>query len=98
METKRQMVVLMPYGEEPATIQKALAPRLDTLRGKTIGIVNNTWNCMNVATDELRQLLVSKFGVAEVIEKQTPATVPLRAADMDDLAKRADAVICGIGN
>ncbi len=98
METKRQMVVLMPYGEEPATSQKALAPRLDTLRGKTVGIINNTWNCMNVATDELRHLLVSEFGAAEVIEKQTPATLPLGAADMDDLAKRADAVICGIGN
>ncbi|MDO8530777.1 MAG: hypothetical protein Q7T26_01210 [Dehalococcoidia bacterium] len=98
METKRQLVVLMPYGEEPASSQKKLAPRLDTVRGKTIGIINNTWNCMNVATDELRRLLVSEYGAAEVIEKQTPATIPLRAVDMDDLAKRADAVICGIGN
>lgn len=95
---ERQVVVLMPYAEDPAAQPKQLAPRLDTLRGKTIGIINNTWNCMNVASDELRRLLLSEYGVADVIEKRTAATQKLPDPEIEDLAHRADAVICGIGN
>ena len=95
---ERQVVVLMPYAEDPAARTKPVAPRLDTLRGKTIGIINNGWNCMNVAADELRRLLVQDYGAAEVIEKKTIASLKLAVPEMEDLAHRADAVICGIGN
>jgi len=88
----------MPYAEEPAARTKALAPRLDTLRGKTIGVINNGWNCMNVTTDELRQVLVAQYGAAEVIEKKTIASLKLATPELEDLARRADAVICGMGN
>ncbi|MEK7872864.1 MAG: hypothetical protein AAB502_03270 [Chloroflexota bacterium] len=95
---ERQAVVLMPYAEETAARTKALAARLDSLQGKTIGIINNGWNCMNVTTDEIRRLLVSDYGVADVIEKKTTASLKLPKPELEDMARRADAVICGMGN
>lgn len=95
---ERQVVVLMPYAEDPAARTKALAPRLDTLRGKTIGIINNGWNCMNVTADELRRLLLNQYKAAEVIEKKSTASLKLATPELEDLARRADAVICGMGN
>ncbi len=95
---ERLAVVLMPYAEETAARTKTLAPRLDSLQGKTIGIINNGWNCMNVTTEELRRLLVSEYGVADIIEKKTTASLKLPKAEIEDLARRADAVVCGMGN
>ena len=92
----RQVSILVP-GSEDSGSKLALAPRLDTLAGKRIGIINNGWRCMQIASDELRRLLIEQ-GISELVEKRTTAARPVVQSDLLDLAQTADGVICGIGN
>ncbi len=75
-----------------------LAPRLDSLAGKTVGFINNRWRCMDIACDEMRTLLKERYEVSSFIEKQTASATPLKETELLDLAKRVDAVITGMGN
>lgn len=92
-----QVAILIPYAEQLSAAKGVLAPRIDGLAGKTIGIVNNSWRCMNIIVDEYAKVLYES-GVAEIIEKKTTASQRLPVAQMDDLVATCDAVIVGIGN
>ena len=92
----RQVSILVPVSEDSGS-KLLLAPRLDTLAGKRIGIINNGWRCMHLAADELRRLLREQ-GVSDLVEKRTTAARPVLQSDLMDLARTADGVICGIGN
>ena len=76
-----------------------LAPRLDTLRGKTIAFLdNNKLQPRNRYFDLLGQLLTEREGVKEVIYAQKPFfTRPAREEVLKPLMIRADAVITGVG-
>jgi hypothetical protein len=93
-----QVEILKPTADPSMDPGIRLAQRLPSLRGRSIGIANNLWNCMNVITTEYAQVLLGEYGVREVIEKQSASTARLPKAMMDDLVKRCDAVIVGIGN
>ena len=89
--------VYMPYAESGAA-GAALTPRIPTLVGKTVGLVNNGWRSLDITYREFRSLLTDKYEVAEIIEKRKPS--PSRALQDDafkDLVDRADAVIVGLG-
>lgn len=88
----------MPYAEQARVDASLLAPRLVKLRDARLGIVNNSWRCMNVITGELQATLTSEFGVAGFVERRISAAQVLPAADVDTLAAECDAVIVGIGN
>lgn len=91
-------VILMPHAEGPPTSDLALSPRLASLRGATVGFVNNSWRCMDLLTDELQILLRSRHGVAEIIEERISAAQTLPQGRLVEMANRCDAVIVGIGN
>lgn len=88
----------MPYAEQAATGTSLLAPRLADLRNTKLGIVNNSWRCMNVIAEELQAGLAREFGVAGFVERRISAAQVLPDADVDTLAAECDAVIVGIGN
>ena len=96
MATKK-VVILMPYAEEVPQVD-SVAPRLATLRGKTVGLVNNRWVFGKPIYQELRRLLEEQHGVADIIELTVANTRPLTDAEHENVARRADAVICGFGN
>lgn len=89
--------VLLPYAESTTTGGWTAAPRAGSLRGRTVGIVNNGWRCMDVLAAELRVAL-AEYGVRDVDERQTAATQAMPDADLADLAGRCAAVVVGIGN
>ncbi|MEA3059743.1 MAG: hypothetical protein QOE50_1155 [Sphingomonadales bacterium] len=91
------VAVLMPNAERVKGSERQLAPRIDLFRGKTIGIINNSWRCMNVVSETLRASL-TELGVARIIEKRISAAERLHEADMNELAEECDAAIVGIGN
>ncbi|TDV56349.1 hypothetical protein CLV71_102416 [Actinophytocola oryzae] len=90
--------ILMPYAEAPAGATGVGAARLSTLHGRTIGIVNNSWRCMDVIADELATVLRADFGVVDVVERRVPATQTLPPDALDALVAECDAVVVGIGN
>jgi hypothetical protein len=76
-----------------------LAPRLDTLRGKTIAFLdNNKLQPRNRYFDLLAALLQEREGVREVIQAQKPFfTRPAREDILKPLMTQADAVLTGVG-
>lgn len=90
--------ILMPYAESVAADAWSGAPRLPALTGRTVGLVNNSWRCMNVLADELARLLVDEHGVAAVREERISAAQVLPDDRVTALAHDCDAVVVGIGN
>lgn len=89
--------ILMPYAEQPGGTSGDTAARLSTVHGRTIGIVNNSWRCMDVITDELTSVLTER-GAVRIVERRISAAQTLPEPDLDALAAECDAVVVGIGN
>ena len=95
---KAKQVILMPYAEASSDDTTDLAPRIDSLNGKVIGLLANGWRSLDYSYDEFKKLLEEKYEVAEVIIKRKPGSSPLPLEELEDVAARADAVISALGN
>ena len=89
--------VLVPIAESTAE-GLPLAPRVDDLRGKTVGFIHNRWKCLDVIYEVFEDLLHERHGVADVVTKSKRASSPLDDADMEDLVQNCDVVVTGLGN
>lgn len=74
--------------------QKAFAPRLDTLAGKTIGLLDISKAKGSFFLDRVEEILRSQYGVKEVLRRMKPtvtrpAPEPLKA----ELIEKCDALI-----
>jgi len=87
----------MPYAEQPPGASGLAAARLSTVNGRTIGIVNNSWRCMNVIADELAALLTEQ-GAERIVERRISAAQTLPDDMLAEMAADCDAVVVGIGN
>ena len=73
-------------------------PGLDTLEGKTIGIIDNGQSNSTAMFQELAQLLAARCRPAEVIFKTKPTHMQgAPAGVMEEIAGRCDVVITGLG-
>ncbi len=95
---KAKQVILMPYAEASSDDSIDLAPRIDSLNGKVIGLLANGWRSLDYSYEEFKKLLEEKYEVAEVIIKRKPGSSPLPIEELEDVAARADAVISALGN
>ena len=88
-----------PMNEAAVAAQPA-APRLATLEGKTVGLLDISKPGGDVFLDRLAQLLVERHGVALVIRARKPTFAKPAPADvMDRLrAGHPDAVIEGLAD
>jgi len=95
-----QVNVLLPIGESavmPGANKPSLAARLRKLEGSTIAVFSNSWQCMTYVADELRIRLTGEYGVREVIQYDSPLTLPMPEHMMKDAVARCDAAIVGMG-
>jgi hypothetical protein len=75
------------------------APRLASLAGKVIGILDNGKPKSDVLLREVQDRLRSETGVAEVVMlRKGSAYRPAPEEQLDDLARRVHAVVAGIGD
>ncbi len=75
------------------------APRLTCLAGKVIGILDNGKHKSDVLLREVQELLRSEAGVKDfVVVRKASAYRPAPTEQLDDLARRVDAVVAGIGD
>ena len=89
--------VLDPTAEKTAPLGQA-APRLDTLKGKTVGFISNGKEGTKGFFRHLERILCEEYGVAKVVSRtksnySAPADAPIAAE-----IKEWDAVISGIGD
>jgi hypothetical protein len=78
--------------------ERPLVPGLDSLEGKVIGIIDNGQSNSTDMFKELAKLLQERLNIKEVLFKTKPshmqgAPKPI----MEDMLKRCDAVITGLG-
>ena len=72
--------------------------KLENLRGKVIGFIDNAKPNFNFLVDDLAQLLIERHGVARVLKHRKPGQVPVAANVLEELAVECDAVITGSGD
>ena len=78
--------------------ERPLVPGIETLEGKTIGIIDNGQANSTTMFQELAKLMQEKFHTKEVIFKTKPTHMQgAPKAMMEEVLKRCDAVITGLG-
>ena len=83
---------------EKAPPRGQAAPRLDTLRGKTVGFISNGKEGTKGFFAHLEKQLREKYGVANVVFRtKSNYSAPADKHIVDEI-KRWDAVISGIGD
>ena len=72
---------------------------LDSLKGKTVGFMDNSKPNFNLLADDLADLLKTKYGVAEVVRhRKLAASIPTPDESLADIEARCDLVISGSGD
>ena len=83
-----------PSGSGPEHARQTL----NGLKGKVIGFIDNGKPNFHLLVDDLSELLINKYGVAEVIRHRKRGSVPVMETVLKDYAEKCDAVITGSGD
>jgi hypothetical protein len=76
----------------------ALAPRPMDLRGKVVGVIDNTKEQADVIAEAFAQGLREQYGVAKVIIRRKPYfSKPAPTELLDEIAREADVAIAAVG-
>jgi hypothetical protein len=83
----------------PSFESVSTAPRIESLEGKVVGLLDNSKAAGRVILDDLGAMLKERYGVAEIVNAGKP-TFGRVAADalVDDLVSRCDVVITALGD
>ena len=93
-----QITVYNPMGT-PAPIQmKAMAPRLDTLDGKTIYLVNTGFPNSGPFMEVMRDWFKEHHPKTNIVIVASGNMMSISAALRDEIAEKADAVFFGLGH
>jgi hypothetical protein len=77
----------------------ALAPRLQSLNGATIGILHNVKKNGKELMVEIANVLQQRYEIADVAEPEPTAHSMLASKEqLDEFAKRYDLVLTGLGD
>lgn len=91
-------ILLDPTAQEEVPT-KYLSPRLDSLNGKVMGLLDITKNGSDIFLDRLEELICDQFDVSEVIRVKKPTfSRPAPIELLSDLADSADFVIEGLAD
>lgn len=88
-----------PTGADPGKHPIALAPRPVDLRGKRLGLLDNSKVNSEVILHAIARILDEQFGFADTFyTKKHSAALPPHPEVMADLHRHADVVITGVGD
>ena len=74
--------------------EKAFAPRLDTLAGKTVGLLDISKAKGSFFLDRVEEVLREQYGVKDVLRRMKPTvTRPAPARLKAELTEKCDAII-----
>lgn len=94
------MIVLSPEGKAPISANKVAAvPRFPDLRGKVVGMLDNSKPNADKLAERFAELLQEKYGVAGVVSRRKlTAQQGAPKEYLDELAAQADFVLSGLGD
>jgi hypothetical protein len=93
------MTVVNPRGQLPPTQLVPMAPRLDSLNGKTIYIVDIRWPYTHQFTEELCNILSDRYPNTKFIRREKAG--PYGEADpklWEEIKKEGEGMILAIGH
>ena len=94
----KPLVILDPTAAPIAGVVER-APRLDTLDGKVIGLLDNTKINADRIIVHLAEVLKREYPNAEfVVRRKGGSSSPAARALLDELAERCDAVVSAVGD
>ena len=98
-EASAKITVLNPLGTPPPITLKTMAPRLNTLEGKTVYLVNQGYLGTDNLLNEMMVWLQKEYPKTTFVYKELgrsmgPQAPPLFA----EIKEKADAVIMGLGH
>jgi hypothetical protein len=94
------MIVLSPEGKAHSSAARVLAlPPFADLRGKVVGLLDNSKPNADTLEERFEQLLRERFGVAGVVKRRKLTAQQGAPEDvLDELAAQSDFVISGLGD
>ncbi len=94
------MIVLSPEGKAQSSAAKVAGlPQFTDLRGKVIGLLDNSKPNADKLAERFAELLIEKYGVANVItRRKLTAQQGAPKEYLDELAAQADIVLSGLGD
>jgi hypothetical protein len=94
------MIVLSPEGKAQTSASRVAAlPRFSDLRGKVVGLLDNSKPNADKLEERFAQLLKERFGVAGVVaRRKLTAQQGAPKQYLDELAAQADFVLSGLGD
>ena len=94
------MIVLSPEGKAQTSAAKVAGlPQFTDLRGKVIGLLDNSKPNADKLAERFAELLKEKYGVAKVVtRRKLTAQQGAPKQYLDELAAQADIVLSGLGD
>jgi hypothetical protein len=97
--SEEKITVLNPMGMPPPTKLRPMAPRLDTIEGKTIYIINDGYPGSNILCAELEKGFKETYPNTTFIYKDKPGGMGGRAEALwAEMEENADAMIIPLGH
>lgn len=99
MNSTDSITIVDPGVEEPQASAQAMAPRLVSLAGTTIGVIDNSKHMAAPLLSAVEELLKSRYGVGVTVRyrKDNPS-IPTPAESVAQLVGDCDAVIHGVAD
>jgi hypothetical protein len=97
-ETIPKLVLISPVNEA-ITAESTLAPRLSSLAGARVGLLDNSKSKADRLLDTVATILHAQYGFTDIVRRRKPsASKPADPKVVDELAKICDLVIVGVGD
>jgi hypothetical protein len=93
------LTILNPLGTPPPIKLTPLAPRLDTIQGKTIYIVNDGYPGSNLLLGELKAVMEEGHPDTTFIYRDKPGGMGSKIQELwDEISEKGDAMILALGH
>ena len=97
-ENLQKLVLVSPLSE-PVLATSTLAPRLASLHGKRIGLLDNSKNRAAQLLDAVAAMLEVQYGCASIMRHRKPsASKPAAPEVLAEFARTCDLVLVGVGD
>jgi hypothetical protein len=94
-----QKLVLVSPLSEPVPVASTLAPRLASLHGKRVGLLDNSKDRAGQLLDAMAAVLQTQYGCTRVMRHRKPsASKPAAPEVLAEFARTCDLVLVGVGD
>jgi hypothetical protein len=92
-------LILISPTNEATVAQSSMAPRLSSLRGKRVGLLDNSKSKAGKMLETVAAILNAQYGFTDIVRHRKPsASKPAAPEAIKELANTCDLVVVGVGD